>query len=350
MLEFFQYWSDKRLKWDMKDYGNIFQTELAAEDVWKPDLLVYNSADPTNIAHFGNVPVTVYSSGTVVWMPPATVKTECPMDLTYWPFDTQTCEIYMGSWTRHGFQISYETSNPNMTTEQHLRAMLQTNHHWEVKNIKLEKQVYDAASLPYYVVRTAITMQRNSPAFTATVILPGIAVAVLTLIQFVLPVDYPPRVTVGLAATLACILMLIELATTLPPLGASSPLIGILRYYGFALMVSVLSIILSGLLARLSKEPPEVLSIPVPGFIKGLITGPLATVLGLRFMADKDDFRPQVGRSGMSEKDNEEEIIGERKSFLHEWLLLATIVDRLSALTYLVVFICALLALTSKLH
>ncbi|KAF2362607.1 Neurotransmitter-gated ion-channel ligand-binding domain [Trinorchestia longiramus] len=339
----YMHWRDQRLRWDPKDFGNIYVTEFGSREIWKPDLLVYNSAEPTNVDHYGDVPVTVYSSGVTVWYPPATIKTECPMDLTYWPFDTQTCDIYMGSWTRHGFQIDFITSNPNKTTEDHLRAMIKTSHHWTVNKLSIKKIVtrYKGLPEPYISIKTSVTVTRTSPTFAATVLIPGVAVALLTLVQFILPVDYPPRVTVGLASTFIAVLMLIDLCATLPPLGESSPLI--VRYYGFSLIMSLVSVILSGGLARLSKEPPEVLSVPPPVFIKTVLTGPLASVLCLRFIADK------VGRSG-SAKDNEEEIIGERKSFQHEWLLVAAAVDRIAAIIYIVVFVLALFAFTSKLH
>ena len=80
-----------------------------------------NSADPTNIHHYGSVAVTLYSSGWVVWVPPMVTKTECPMDVTYFPYDTQTCMIYMGSWTTHGFQVDFLVWNPNATTVRMLK-------------------------------------------------------------------------------------------------------------------------------------------------------------------------------------------------------------------------------------
>lgn len=52
------------------------------------------------------------------------------------------------------------------------------------------------------------------------------AVGLLTLVQFVLPVDYPPRVTVGVTSALLSLLMLINMSATLPPLGGACPLIG----------------------------------------------------------------------------------------------------------------------------
>lgn len=101
-----------------------------------PSFLAEYSADPTDIQHYGNTPLIVHSSGSVVWVPPMTTKTECPMDLTYWPFDTQRCTIYLGSWTTDGFQIDFVPVKPNATTVRgvvHLKANYNSNSYSELQ-------------------------------------------------------------------------------------------------------------------------------------------------------------------------------------------------------------------------
>ena len=48
----------------------------------------------------------VYNSGDVLHIPAATVVAICPMDLTKFPFDEQTCVFKFGSWAYDGFQVS----------------------------------------------------------------------------------------------------------------------------------------------------------------------------------------------------------------------------------------------------
>lgn len=38
----FQFWTDTRLRWDSKDFGQLKDTVFGRDEVWKPDLLVYN--------------------------------------------------------------------------------------------------------------------------------------------------------------------------------------------------------------------------------------------------------------------------------------------------------------------
>ena len=42
--------------------------------------------------------VWLHSDGTVYYVPRRTYHTPCIFDLTNFPYDTQTCEVVLGSW------------------------------------------------------------------------------------------------------------------------------------------------------------------------------------------------------------------------------------------------------------
>ena len=48
----------------------------------------------------------VYSDGTVLYTPPMQTKTHCDLDLTYYPFDIQTCGLMVASWTYDGTAVN----------------------------------------------------------------------------------------------------------------------------------------------------------------------------------------------------------------------------------------------------
>ncbi|MPC89453.1 Acetylcholine receptor subunit alpha-L1 [Portunus trituberculatus] len=43
--------------------------------------------------------------GKVFWPPPTKFRSTCPVDVTYFPFDDQTCILKLGSWIYDGFQV-----------------------------------------------------------------------------------------------------------------------------------------------------------------------------------------------------------------------------------------------------
>ena len=63
--------------------------------------MLFSSADedidstfPTNIV--------VSSDGNCLWVPPGLFLSTCKIDITWFPFDDQKCDMKFGSWTYHG--------------------------------------------------------------------------------------------------------------------------------------------------------------------------------------------------------------------------------------------------------
>lgn len=80
-------------------------------------LIVNNfSGANTAISHY-NSRCVVNSSGTVVWVPPSQFTVLCNLNLKYWPFDTQTCNMFFLSWTHSGDEIDLKIHG-NLTTPQ----------------------------------------------------------------------------------------------------------------------------------------------------------------------------------------------------------------------------------------
>jgi len=47
----------------------------------------------------------IESNGVVLWLFPALIKTYCTLNVRYFPFDTQKCEIVFISWTHSMDQV-----------------------------------------------------------------------------------------------------------------------------------------------------------------------------------------------------------------------------------------------------
>ncbi|VDK29633.1 unnamed protein product [Gongylonema pulchrum] len=100
-------WKDYKLRWNPDDYGGISALYVPSELIWLPDIVLYNNAD-------GNYQVSIMtkakisSDGTVEWSPPAFYKSTCQIDVEWFPFDEQTCEMKFGSWTYGGLEVDLQ--------------------------------------------------------------------------------------------------------------------------------------------------------------------------------------------------------------------------------------------------
>ena len=82
-----------------------FFLRLPPDKVWKPDIVLFNNADGNyEVRYKSNV--LIYPDGEVLWVPPAIYQSSCTIDVTYFPFDQQTCIMKFGSWTFTGNQVS----------------------------------------------------------------------------------------------------------------------------------------------------------------------------------------------------------------------------------------------------
>lgn len=99
-----QKWYDYKLRWDPEEYGGVEMLYVPSEQIWLPDVVLFNNWD-------GNYEVTLMTkatlkySGEVFWEPPAIYKSSCEMNVEYFPYDEQSCFMKFGSWTYNGAQV-----------------------------------------------------------------------------------------------------------------------------------------------------------------------------------------------------------------------------------------------------
>lgn len=83
-----QSWTDNFLRWDPAEFRNLSQMRIPAEKIWRPDIVLYNTAVGDFQAQ-QKTKAVIKNDGTVTWMPPAIFKSSCSIDVTYFPFDAQ---------------------------------------------------------------------------------------------------------------------------------------------------------------------------------------------------------------------------------------------------------------------
>ena len=66
---------------------------IIQNDQWVPDVIVANSAEQFTAFGHKNLNTYVLSCGRVEWSTLVKVTSNCDIDITYYPFDTQKCDI-----------------------------------------------------------------------------------------------------------------------------------------------------------------------------------------------------------------------------------------------------------------
>nr|XP_014432239.1 neuronal acetylcholine receptor subunit alpha-9 isoform X2 [Pelodiscus sinensis] len=93
-----QSWYDTYLKWDKNKYDGLDSIRIPSNLVWRPDIVLYNKADD-DFSEPVNTNVVLRHDGKITWDAPAITKSSCVVDVSYFPFDHQQCNLTFGSWT-----------------------------------------------------------------------------------------------------------------------------------------------------------------------------------------------------------------------------------------------------------
>lgn len=258
-------WMDQFLSWNKSDYDNLDRIHFGPDEIWKPDIELYNNADTgrggsysAQTTHF-----LVYNSGKVLWLPPAKFKAFCKISLKLWPLETQMCKLKFGSWTSHGDQIDlglYE----NLTSVERMNFYTH-NKEWEILTTFASKNdaLYDCCPEFYPDVTFQFFLQRRSPLYRCAIILPCLVTMLLVLSSFLLPPTAGEKILVNSTCLIVCALYLLYFCATLPALADEIPLI-VLFYSNTAALVGI-AIVLNICCITMSRDkrytsPPKVVS------------------------------------------------------------------------------------------
>lgn len=70
-------------------------------------LFLFSSADEGFDGTY-HTNIVVKSNGSCLYVPPGIFKSTCKIDITWFPFDDQKCDMKFGSWTYDGFQVQWK--------------------------------------------------------------------------------------------------------------------------------------------------------------------------------------------------------------------------------------------------
>lgn len=170
-----------------------------------------------------NSKAMISSDGNVFWPPPTKMRSKCPVDVTYFPFDHQICTLKLGSWIYDGFQVDVT----NRTTEVDMTNYV-ANGEWELVDTKIKRNVkyYPCCPEPFPDVTITIVMRRRTLYYVSNVVLPCMMMSALTLLVFRLPPDAGEKIALGFTVLLAFSVFMLTVAEKMPETSTSVPLIG----------------------------------------------------------------------------------------------------------------------------
>ncbi|KAL0974088.1 hypothetical protein UPYG_G00215240 [Umbra pygmaea] len=219
-----QTWHDAYLRWNKDDYDGLEVIRIPSSLVWRPDLVLYNKADDDFSGPMDTNVVLRYN-GEITWDAPAITQSSCDVDVSYFPFDSQECNLTFGSWTYNGNQVDITMGMDSGDLSDFVE-----NVEWECHGMPATKNVimYGCCSDPYPDITYTVLLQRRSSFYIFNLLLPCFLISFLAPLGFYLPADSGEKVSLGVTVLLALTVFQLMVAESMPP-SESVPLIG--KYY-----------------------------------------------------------------------------------------------------------------------
>ncbi|CAH1797210.1 unnamed protein product [Owenia fusiformis] len=257
-----QEWDDYKLQWKPSEYGGVDRLYVPSKEIWLPDIVLYNNAD-------GNYEVTLmtkatlYPDGKVLWEPPAIYKSSCTINVEFFPFDEQICDMKFGSWTYDGFQVDLQHFSRDENDENdHIPVGVELQDfyrsvEWDLLGVpaKRNERFYPCCPEPYPDITFTISIRRKTLFYTVNLIIPCVAISFLTVLVFYLPSDSGEKITLCISILLSLTVFFLLLAEIIPPTSLVVPLIG--KYLLFTMILVTLSVIVTVIVLNVHFRSPS---------------------------------------------------------------------------------------------
>ncbi|XP_071531417.1 neuronal acetylcholine receptor subunit alpha-7-like isoform X11 [Panulirus ornatus] len=216
-------WKDVNLRWNESDYGGVKDLRIPPYKIWKPDVLMYNSADEGFDGTY-QTKVVVSSSGGCLYIPPGIFKSTCKIDITWFPFDDQRCKMKFGSWTYSGWQLDLQLQSEDGGD---LSDFIK-NGEWDLIGCPGKRNAiyYKCCPEPYVDVTFEIVIRRRTLYYFCNLILPCVLIASMAVLGFTLPPDCGEKLSLGVTVLLSLTVFLDMVNGSMPTTSESVPLIG----------------------------------------------------------------------------------------------------------------------------
>jgi len=255
-------WNDVFLVWDPEDYGNITSTRLPWETVWTPDIVLYNAAGDGEQGREMRTLIQVDYQGNVTLLTQAIYMSKCKIDVTYYPFDTQMCELKFASWTTEVTRINMSIGD---ISAKEILSLYSPSGVFELKKFWAERHeekdpccVDPFADVTYYIL-----IWRRPEFFLFNYIQPAVLINILALFVFLIPAESGEKITLGISTMLNMTVFLMTVTSGIPPTD-QTPILSM--YYATVMVLTTAATVLGVMVLRIHHQGRR--GIPVPIYLR----------------------------------------------------------------------------------
>ena len=201
---------------------------------------LYFSADGKYEAHYQpNVVIGREDNSTynIYQIPCSIYKSSCEIDVKYFPFDEQVCEMKFGSWTFQAAQLKFRyTKFSGLDLTDYLKSGT-----WDLVDCpsRIEICVDKNKNQSQALYIATFKIRRKTLFYTVNLLIPCILISFVSVSVYMLPPDSCEKITLIISILLALVVFLLLISKMLPP-SPSIPLIA--QYLMFDFLMNIIAI------------------------------------------------------------------------------------------------------------
>lgn len=199
----------------------------------------------------------LFHDGRIKWMPPAIYKSSCSIDVTFFPFDQQSCKMKFGSWTYDRAKIDLVSMASDVDQMDYWESG-----EWVIVNAvgKYNTKKYECCTEIYSDITYYFIIRRLPLFYTINLIIPCLLISCLTVLVFYLPSQCGEKITLCISVLLSLTVFLLLITEIIPSTSLVIPLIG--EYLLFTMVFVTLSIIITVFVLNVHHRSPQTHGMP----------------------------------------------------------------------------------------
>ena len=227
-------WMDEMMAWNPYLYNGIAMTKFPIRQIWTPTLLIASSIDGVNEINNAADKLIVAANGYVVWSPEGTYKVYCDVNIKFYPFDNQNCEILVYISDALASEVDLVDPNADVNYD-----YLRKNSAWKLVRIRWEKKILSGVAM----FSIFIELERRRDFILYTIIAPLVLLSVLNVGVFIVPVDSGEKGSIAVTIFLSYGVFISTISDELPH--NSLNISYVLIYILLLLLLSVMAVVYS---------------------------------------------------------------------------------------------------------
>ncbi|XP_069122364.1 uncharacterized protein [Argopecten irradians] len=205
-------WRNRMLQWDPDHYGGLDGLNIPLNSVWSPDLIIANARGDNKLQTDGlSEKIELTADGTLIWWPGRDTETSCTFDITYYPFDSQACQVVLAKWYLNDSKQSLDPLTYAINTD-----MYQPNGEWELSGTKVTKYVLLFEGYNFTQIFYTIELRRRWHRKCLTIILPIVILSFINCFCFCMPTSSGEKTGLAISIFLTFMFLLSGLSNSIP--------------------------------------------------------------------------------------------------------------------------------------